>query len=466
MHPYQPLPSYTQVLPDRRLRNRLGQLVEQFVSQPEASIPQATAQRNAMDAAYQFFGNRRVDVEAIVATSLQYTLDNLQDCSRILAIQDTTDVNYDSLSKTAGLGYTDGHNTQGFKLHSTLAVSCQGEVAGLLTQQIWNRPFAQKGKAAQRRQRQANDKESYRWQDHAAAARSQLRAEATVIHIADREGDIYQWFAQRRPENTHLLVRLGQPTRVVVTDELGQTASVAEAVGSQEVWGQHTICVPRKDDKPCREATLSLRLACVQLQPPRNETQRAGKPLVPVWIIEALEENPPKGHKAVHWRLMTTEAIQTWQQVLGALQEYLWRWLIERFHFVAKSGFGIEQLQLETADRLANAVAVYSQAAVRVLRLTHLARVQPEKPASVEFSAQELHVLSAERAKRTRQKTAAVQTIAEAVRVVAQLGGYLGRKNDRPPGVKVLWRGLKALHHMLQGFLLAQNDSSLSSEYP
>lgn len=463
---YQPLPSCTRSLPDKRLRTRLNQLVGQLASQPEAPIPQATGGRNAMDAAYQFFDNRRVSPEAIVATSVGYTLGNLHESQRILAIQDTTDINYHRLQHTRGLGYTDGHNTRGIKLHSTLAVCSTGEVAGLLTGQIWNRPFAHKGKAAHRRGRAAQDKESYRWQDHAAAARTLLPAEATVIPIADREADIYEWFAAQRPAHTHLLVRVGQPRRVMTRDEQGRTASLAEAVGRQAVWGQHSINVPRKDDRPARSGTLTIRVAAVQLPPPHNAKQRSSRPLIPIRIIEAREESPPEGSEPVHWRLATTEPIQTWEQVLHALQEYRRRWLLERLHLVIKSGFRIEQLQLETADRLANAVAVCGQAAVRVLRLAHLARVRPEAPACVEFSDTELKVLRAERVRRNSRDRGEVPTIAAAVRVIAQMGGHLGRKNDGPPGVKVLWRGLRVLHQLVRGFLLGQNVSSLPPEYP
>ncbi len=35
--------------------------------------------------------------------------------------------------------------------------------------------------------------------------------------------------------------------------------------------------------------------------------------------------------------------------------------------------------------------------------------------------------------------------LGEAVLLVAKLGGYLGRKNDGPPGAEILWRGSRKL---------------------
>lgn len=210
---------------------------------------------------------------------------------------------------------------------------------------------------------------------------------------------------------------------------------------------------------------LTLRAAAMQIQPPHSAKQRRRLKPVPVWVLEAWEENPPAGSEAVLWRLVSTEPITSWEEGLRALREYLLRWLIERFHFVLKSGCQIEALQLADADRLANAVAVYSQVAARVQRLTYLLRVEPEAAAEPEFSAEEREVLACSRATRTRgRQGGAIQTVKEAVAEVARLGGHLGRKGDGPPGLKVLWRGLECLHDRVLGFRLARKPLPFISE--
>jgi hypothetical protein len=135
------------------------------------------------------------------------------------------------------------------------------------------------------------------------------------------------------------------------------------------------------------------------------------------------------------------------------------RWSIERFHYVLKQGCAVERLQLETAARLANAVAVYSQVAVRLLRLTDLARVEPEAAVEQEFTPEEVRVLEGCRQRQEKGVGAQVRTIGEAVRVIARLGGHLGRKGDGPPGAKVLWRGLRSLHERVQGYQMARSRS-------
>jgi hypothetical protein len=465
MEAYGPLGAPARVLPDKRLRRRLNWMIQTFSEQPSRSIPHVIGNRNDMDASYDFFKNTRVHPCSVVTTCLADTQQRLQGCDRVLAIQDTTDLNFSGLLDTLGLGQTDGPGGQGLKLHSTLAVLPDGLPAGLLTQQIWARQPKHKGRAKDRRRRQAEDKESFRWLDHAARARAGVPADVTVVHVADREGDIYEWLAAPRPCNTHLLVRVAQAHRVVVHGPDEQADHLAEVVRAQPVLGRHTITVPRADGRPERQAELTLRVAAVQMQPPVNAKQRSQLLPVAVWVLEAWEENPPAGCAAVLWRLVSTEPITTWEEALRALREYVLRWLIERFHYVLKSGCQIEALQLADADRLANAVAVYSQVAVRVQRLTYQLRVQPEAPAAGEFSAEELAVLAGSRAARTRgRESGAIRTVQEAVAEVARLGGHLGRKGDGPPGLKVLWRGLECLHDRILGYRLARKPLPFISE--
>ena len=45
-------------------------------------------------------------------------------------------------------------------------------------------------------------------------------------------------------------------------------------------------------------------------------------------------------------------------------------------------------------------------------------------------------------------------SLREAIRMVAQLGGFLGRKADKEPGSITLWRGLQRLHDLVAGYKL------------
>jgi hypothetical protein len=46
--------------------------------------------------------------------------------------------------------------------------------------------------------------------------------------------------------------------------------------------------------------------------------------------------------------------------------------------------------------------------------------------------------------------------LGDAVRLVAMIGGYLGRNNDPPPGHQLIWQGYAALQLMCLGFILRE----------
>ena len=87
--------------------------------------------------------------------------------------------------------------------------------------------------------------------------------------------------------------------------------------------------------------------------------------------------------------------------------------------------------------------------------MTLLGRETPELPADVMFSDIELRTLAAFAKKEGRTKPPS--TLGEAVRLVAKIGGYLGRNNDPPPGNQVLWRGYAEFQFMCMGFALLED---------
>ena len=457
MKTYAPLAPPPPGLGDARLSRRLQAMLDVFVHAPGLTIPAALGHRNAVDAAYAFFANgRRVSPEAVVAEQVPALVEQLRPWRRITILHDTTEFHYGHHPATRGLGHLDdGHAGRGFKCHSSLVLDGDGVPLGLLHQQYWVRDLAERGRNRARKRRSAIDKESYRWQDGAAACEARWPADVACLHVADREGDLFAWFAAPRRANAELLVRVSQPHRLVVAaDEADAGAEpLAAVVARQPAAGVRRLSLPRGEERPARDAVVTLRIARVALPPPQNTRRRASVPPVLAWVIDAVETNPPPGIPALHWTLLTTQAVTDLEAALAGLEVYRWRWRIERFHYTWKSGWKVEDLELETAERLANAAAVFAQVAVRVLRLTYLAREQPDRPAATELDADERWVLENQ-----ALPVASIETIRAAVQAIARLGGFLGRKGDGAPGVKVIWRGLRRLGELVAGFRLATKD--------
>ena len=80
----------------------------------------------------------------------------------------------------------------------------------------------------------------------------------------------------------------------------------------------------------------------------------------------------------LHWKLLTSLPCATLAQVLRVVGRYTARWWIEEYHKALKSGAGIEDSQLERADRLESLIAVLAVVAGRLLGAKLLARARPE----------------------------------------------------------------------------------------
>lgn len=422
-------------LGDVRRNQRLARLVMDLAAQPSASVPEACGNWAETKAAYRLWANAEVAPEAIRVAQRDATLRRLRGRSRILILQDTTDLDFRTHPATTGLGPLEHPRQQGLKVHSSLAVSLDGVPLGLLQQAVWARDPEQTGQRHTRRRRPTEAKESQRWLTALAASQDAVPAEIGCLTVADRKADIYDLFARPRRTGSELLIRASHNRRI--TQEAGY---LKQAVAAAPAVGEHVLVVGRTPQQRARQASLTLRVAALDLVPPRHHRQRGQCQPVPVWAIEAREEHPPASVPPVHWLLLSTEPVTTGAAAVQALEWYARRWLIERYHFVLKSGCRLEALQLATRERLERALVTYELVAWRLLWLTTEARATPELPCTVALSPSEWQALWCTH-HRTPTPPADPPTLHEAVRWIAQLGGFLARRGDGEPGVKTLWQG-------------------------
>lgn len=427
--------AYTDLGDPRRTR-RLIQMVEDFAAQPGASVPQACGTRAKTKAAYRFWDDAEVTPDAIQASHLAHTVARAEPHGVVLAVQDTTELDYADHPHTTGLGPLENLWQNGLKVHSSLAVSPDGVPLGLLYQQVWVRS-GKKKKA--RRQRATRDKESQRWLTAWQASQERLPADVAVITVADSEADIFDLFATPRRPGAELLIRGTHNRRVDATARY-----LWATLRAQPVRNTLDLSVRRRDGQPARTAHLTVRTARVMVEPPRHHLKRARLEPVALNVILVEELTPPAGVAPLEWLLLTTLPLETWEQVQQAVTWYSYRWLIERYHFVYKSGCHLEELQLETADRLRRALATYSLVAWRLLWLTYQARRTPEASCAVALERAEWQALYAKHFA-TTQVPSTPPSLRDAVHWIAQLGGFLARKADGEPGVKTLWLGLRRL---------------------
>ncbi len=209
--------------------------------------------------------------------------------------------------------------------------------------------------------------------------------------------------------------------RRVEADE--QTGKLWDLLLQQPVQGTTSLHLEHKPGQKARDVTLSLRYKRFMILPPSPKHLHAVYEPIPLWALLVTEDHPPEGQAPLCWLLLTTLPVETFVQAEQCVRWYRLRWLIERYHFVLKSGCRLEDLQLETAARLERALATYCVVAWRLLWLTYQARESPDACCEAVFQPHEWQALYAFTHRTTLLPTTP-PSLQQAVRWVAQLGGF------------------------------------------
>jgi hypothetical protein len=432
---------------DQRLSQRLVKMVEQLSTAPASSVPEAIQNPSDTLAAYRFWGAKRVNDSNILAPHRASTLERIEGLPRVLAIQDTSEFDYTHHPSVEGLGYLESDKQRGIKYHPILITTPDGVPQGILQHNFWTRPFEEYGKKHHRHKTLIESKESQRWLDAVTYTSSQIPPETEIIHIADREADIYELFIMEREAHNRLLIRANHNRSL----EDG-SGTLFECLQQVQDCGEMTVDVAQRKEQPPRRAHLKLRYAPIHLAPPKKKQHL---PSIELTAIEVYEPSPPKGAKPVRWVLLTDLEISSIEDVHTYVDYYSLRWLIERYFYTLKSGCKVEDLQLDSAQKLQNAIATYAIIAIRIMFLMYQSRTTPQQPCDSMLEPHEwmiLHWLIHK--KPPPQKP---PTLEEVVLWIAKLGGFFARKSDGPPGVKTLWRGYKRLQDATQLYLITQS---------
>lgn len=454
---------------DARQRRSLTHVCEALADSGGSSFSVACGPAGRQ-AAQRILKQESISPAGLLAGHYEQTARRCGEHPVVIVAQDSTALDYSSHHALEELGpLCQQQNGRGLWAHSALALTPQGEPLGLLELDIWTRELAEFGKKHQRHQRVTDDKESRKWGHTLQQVEQRLEHNGKhggeqrpqVILVQDREADVFSFFATPRQEFTYLLVRAYQPRRVKLPAaciESAQSPSQAAAgnllavVAEAPLVGELAVTVSRRPGQAARPATVQVQAIRLELQPPcygRARQVAEGWQPQTLWVLRARESQPPAGATALEWVLVTSLDCAAPAAAVQAVQYYSLRWSIEQLHYVLKSGCGVERLQQGSLHTLSNAVALLYVVAWRLLWLSRVARTEPERPAREVLEETALTVLEA-----------AVQrpltTVRAAVRALAKLGGHPGNPAAGEPGVKTLWRGLRRLENMIEGWTLAR----------
>jgi hypothetical protein len=343
----------------------------------------------------------------------------------VLAIQDTTVV------KSEGGG--------GLYLHPVLVVDAdEGAILGLAHASFLSRD---KGSRGSRRNKPVAAKESQRWLDGAQKAADVCATAAHVTVIADRESDIFAAFAAC-PVGVDLLIRAAHDRSL---DDGGRLFSLADTL---PIAGRATLDLPAKPGRKARQTQLAVRFTRVALARPRNGVKAGLPESVSLTLVDVREIDPPPG-EAVHWRLLTTQAVDDLVQAFAVVNLYRRRWAIEQlFRTLKTQGFDIENLLVGEEAPLCRLVMAALIAAVTVQQLVHardgIQGPEPLRPMLDAFDPEDAALLEAFceklQGKTQRQKNPHPKgSLAYAAWVCARLGGWTGYYGK--PGPVVMLQG-------------------------
>lgn len=423
-------------LGDQRLNSRAALLLERLAEKPTASIPGACNGWAETQAAYRFLSQERFDWLDIIEPHRECTQKRIALNPVVLCLQDTTELNFNGQDIT-GLGPLSYEAQRGMYLHPTYAVTPAREPLGVLDAWMWAR------------EKKAPDgtrmgvKESVRWLEGYARV-AELAADvpnSRLVYVADREADIRA-----------LMVRaneLGTPADWLIRSKHNRALPEGKRLWAttlkKDSLGEIRFTLPAGRNRKAREVRQELYAARITLPNGRKDT-------LDVTCIIAREIEAPLGVKPIEWRLLTNREATTLEMVAELIDWYRVRWEIEILFLILKEGCKVEALQLGTIERLERALTLFLVVAWRIALLMRLGRTLPDLDAGLLFETEEwqaAYIL----AKKPLPKEP--PRLNEVIRLIARLGGFLGRKCDGEPGVKAIWLGLQRVMDFAAGIKYA-----------
>lgn len=441
---------------DVRLNERLSSIVELLASQPGESFPEAFASEASLEGLYRFLRNARITPEKILEPHFAATAERLGSVGGLI-IHDTSIFCFLGTGKRRGLGRIT-RDKQGFHGHFALAVS-SGDfnhplgVIGLET-------YVRTGKKKRRPARViANDpsRESLRWLRLVKQSEERVSGLTRPIHVMDREADFYELFDLMFKQRYRYVVRMAHDRVLGQSEECEKAYTKMRT--AEQVCERMVPLSPRKKSAalgskrahPARNyrlARLAFSAVKVQVVRPKSLRKEITEQL-DLNIIQVHEIDAPIGTDPIDWKLITTEPIESTQQILAIVDIYRKRWVIEEYFKALKTGCSYETRQLESKETLLNALAICIPIACNLLLMRTVSRDSPLASVSEVLDKTKIKVL-----RTCSDKLLPENLTAEgALMAIAALGGHI--KNNGQPGWMVLWRGYKKLLVLEKGWLAA-----------
>lgn len=445
-------------LGDKRLNDRAIKLLSDFGDNPVGSIPSACGGWKETKAAYRFFDNPKVTEDKVFSPHKEATLKRMESENVVLLVQDTTELDFSGQKCNQGTGFLNSEVRLGIYLHPTIAFTPKRLCLGVINAYHWTREeLKNKTKAeknAENLKIPIEKKESYRWVKGylEACEIAEHYPDKRIVSVGDREYDIYEVFLEaqnRKAKNqphAEILIRSSSDRRLQNNHGQLDSSKLWDKTRNSKIIGYTEFDLPVRDGIPARKVKQELHVARIILAPPTSKSNRSrGYPPVKITAILASEIQAPKGVEPAEWLLLSSIDASTKEESIELIGWYLCRWDIEVYFKILKSGCKLEELQLETSDRFAPCMALYMIVAWRIFFLTMLGRNSPDIACDIIFHESEWKSVFV--VKHKCHPPEQPPPLAQMIKMIASLGGFLNRKRDGWPGPKVMWIGMQKMRN-------------------
>lgn len=455
---------YDDFIPDSRLRKRIERTMSNLIVKGTSVVNKLVDSHTEKIGIYRMLSNDRFTYENLLDASHKKCVDSIN-TTHVLAIQDTTEFNYQGIKKKIGrdddeIGPTGINTIAGYFCHPVLVMSSESnDIFGLSSTILYNRNWNKQNKNERKyAQQPIEEKESYRWIKAAEESKKNIPQNINITFIGDRESDIYDEFLTVPDKRSHVLVR-SRSDRNLTNNE----GKLYNKLSKQEVEGTYEIDLASNKKRPSRKAKIEIKYCKVSITAPSNF--KGEKKDIILWAIEAQEseETSPDESDKILWRLLTTHEVSNIEKAIECIGWYKKRWFIEElFRIIKTKGFQIESSQLAGGLKLKKLLAMTIEAALHIMKLK-LSLTNDECLATTIFSKEEeefIEVLQAkvEGATQKQKNPYRKKTLAWAAWTIARIAGWTGYSSHGPPGYITIKDGYDRFHLQLEGYKLFKSN--------
>lgn len=420
---------------DKRLRDRFFSMANHFVRKPDETINKAMINFADKKASYRLISHQNFSSDKILVEHRNSTASRLKNESVALMIHDSSFFSFNSKRSIKGLGNIGGkagdQDTHGFIGHYSLAVSTNDVPLGVMGLTTWSRANSDMW-----------EKESDRWPEAILETEKYCPPDTKLIHLADREADQFEVLFTLI-KNKHDFIIRSKHDRIIENGDHYLRWHLNKKKNDHEFKIFHT--------KLKKDVEAVVKYGEIEFFDPgfklNGLTSVKRKVVLNILEISTTSEIAEKDQ--LHWILLTSLPLKNFGDASRVIDYYKKRWHIENFFKVLKDGgCKVERASLRTFERLDKYITLFSVIAWRIYYIKHLAELNPDEDSSLSFSEVESLVLKIENKISDDQRI----TIKEALRLVAKMGGFNGRKHDGEPGTVSLWRGLIKLEAKVETY--------------